>query len=299
MKDEKSSLDRRQFLKQVGLLAAGSSLALRAGQSKSEDKPKRARVVLVRDKRAVDDSGNLQAEVIQRMLDDAVLALTGKSKVSEAWATLVSPDDLVGIKTNVWAHLPTPREVEEALVRRIREVGVPQDKIAIRDRGVHDDPAFRKATALFNARPLRTHYWAGIGGCLKNYIQFVPKPYEYHPDECADLGAIWKLDRLRERTRLNVLVALTPLFYGRGPHHFDRKFTWPYCGLLVSTDPVAVDALGARLLQAKRVAFFGEDRPLDTTPKHVILADTRHGIGCANTEQIELIRIGWMQDSLI
>ncbi|MDZ7374503.1 MAG: DUF362 domain-containing protein [candidate division KSB1 bacterium] len=293
------SVDRREFLKQTSLLVVGSSLALAGRSETHEAKVKRARVVLVRDREAVDADGKPRGEVIQHMLDDAVMALTGKGSATEAWAVLVSPKDTVGIKTNVWAPLPTPAEVEQALVRRIREAGVPQDKIAIRDRGVFGDPHFEKATALFNARPLRTHYWAGIGGCLKNYIPFVPRPYEYHPDECADLAAIWKLHRLRERTRLNVLVALTPLFYGRGPHHFDRKYTWPYCGLFVSTDPVAVDALGARLLQLKRLAFFGEDRPLDTTPKHVVLADSRHGIGCADLEQIELIRLGWMEESLL
>ena len=45
--------------------------------------------------------------------------------------------------------------------------------------------------------------------------------------------------------RLNILVMLTPQFHGVGPHSFSSRFTWPYGGLLVGTDPVAVDATGA------------------------------------------------------
>ncbi|GAG10180.1 unnamed protein product, partial [marine sediment metagenome] len=56
---------------------------------------------------------------------------------------------------------------------------------------------------------------------------------------------------------------------------------------------------GLRVIQAKRREFFGEDRPLEPLPKHVQLADTRHGIGTANPEKIELIKLGWQENVLI
>ena len=102
-----------------------------------------------------------------------------------------------------------------------------------------------KGTALVNVRPLRTHHWAGVGTCLKNYIQFVPDRPAYHPDGCAALGQIWTLPIVKGKTRLNVLSALTPQFYGRGANFFDRRYVWPYKALIVGTDPVAVDAVGA------------------------------------------------------
>ena len=116
-------------------------------------------------------------------------------------------------------------------------------------------------------RPVRTHHWAGIGSCIKNYIQFVPRPSEYHDDACADLAKIWDLPVVKGKTRLNILCALQPQFYGRGASYFDRRYVWPYQGLLLGTDPVAVDAVGAHLLQKKRVAFFGEDRELESRPR--------------------------------
>jgi hypothetical protein len=92
---------------------------------------------------------------------------------------------------------------------------------------------------------------------------------------------------------------LTPLFHGVGPHDFNPKYVWSYSGLLVGFDPVAVDATGVRILTAKRRQFFGEDRPINPPPKHIFLADTRHHIGTADPDQIELVRLGWKEDILI
>ena len=155
--------------------------------------------------------------------------------------------------------------------------------MAVDDRGVLDNPVFARATALINVRPLRTHHWAGLGTCLKNYIMFVPRPADYHGDSCASLGAVWKLPVVAGKTRLNVLVMLTPQFHGVGPHSFSPEFTWPYAGLLVGTDPVAVDATGARILAAKRRAHFGEERPLSPPAHHIRIAGERYDLGSERT----------------
>ena len=267
---------------------AGSSGTVAAGP--------RSRVVLVRDEAAVDDAGNLDDAVVGRMVDQAVCGVPEVDDPVEAWRGLVAPTDIVGIKTNVWDSLPTPPAVEARLRQRILEAGVPESSWRMDDRGALSTLA--ACTALINARPARSHHWAGMGGCIKNYVPFVEEPSTYHPDSCADLGAIWKLPVVAGKTRINLLVVLTPLFYGRGPHHFDRRWVWSYKGILASRDPVAVDAIGAEILRQKRLAFFGEDRPLVPT-KHVAIAETRHGIGIADLSRIDVIKIGWMTDVLV
>ena len=112
-------------------------------------------------------------------------------------------------------------------------------------------------------------------------------------------NTFWKLPNVVGRTRLNVLVMLTPLFHGSGPHHYNPKYIWQYNGLLVGTDPVAVDSVGARIIEAKRKDYFKEERPINPSPKHIQLAETRHGLGIANPDRIDLIRLGWKDDSLI
>jgi hypothetical protein len=233
------------------------------------------------------------------MLDDGLMAVLGEKDPDAGWRKLFKPSDVVGIKSNVWHYLPTPKEAEKTIRQRLMDAGVGEGNIAVDDRGVLRNPVFGRATALVNVRPLRTHFWSGVGGCLKNYIMFVPNPSDYHGDACSDLAAIWAQPLVRGKTRLNVLVALTPQFYGRGPHFFDRRYVWPYQGIIVGTDPVAVDAVGARLLMAKRMAHFGEDRALDVQPKHIEAADKKHGLGVSDLGRIELIRLGWGEDALI
>ncbi len=257
MKKEKV-LTRRDFLRgTAGMLvtaAISSQTVLGAGAEE------RAKVVLVRHADAVAPDGSFNGDIIQSMLDEAVRALLGEYEPMQAWQKLFKKSDVVGIKSNYWNRLPTPKELETAIRRRLVNVGIPEEKIAVDDRGVLNNPIFLNATALVNARPVRTHHWSGVGTCIKNYIQFVPDPSSYHPEACSDLAKIWGLPLVKGKTRLNVLAALTPQFYGRGASFFDKRYVWPYRGLIVGTDPVAVDAIGAELLKRKRIAFLARTR---------------------------------------
>jgi hypothetical protein len=259
----------------------------------------KARVVLIRDENALVSFKRPNPDVIQRMLDAAVTTLLGEKNPVQAWKQLLKPSNIVGIKTNVWGPIPTTKEVEQAIKRRVRDVGVPEENIGIDDRGVRRNLIFQNATALVNARPARTHHWSGMGTCIKNYIMFVPSASAYHGDSCADLATIWKDYNLKEKTKLNILVMLNPLFHGIGPHHYSNQYVWEYKGLIVGQDPVAVDSTGVRILQAIRRQHFGEDRPLQPPAKHIFLADTRHGLGVSDPSRIELIKLGWKEGILI
>jgi len=290
-------ITRRDFLRG----AAGTALAAAVGTAipaAAKAEPK-ARVVLIRNADVLGRNGKLQEEIVQSMLDEAVKVLLDEKAPLSAWKKLVHPSDIVGIKSNVWWKLPTPRELERAIQRRVLDVGVPEKNIAVDDRGVLHNPVFQKSTALINVRPLRTHHWSGVGSCLKNYIMFVPEPSSYHEEGCSPLGKIWHSPAVKGKTRLNILGAFTPQFYGRGAHYFDRRYVWPYKGLIVGTDPVAVDAVGAHLLQVKRTAFFGEDRTLDVPPVHIMAADKKYKLGVSELEKIQLVKLGWQQEVLI
>lgn len=295
-------LTRREFLKKSASAAAAGALLLNRPErlfAEDETPAAKARVVLIRNEGVLGENGEVRPEVIAQMLDEALVALTGADDAAAGWKTIAGPGDVVGIKSNVWRYIPTPAALEDAIERRLEEAGVDGKDISVDDRGILENPVFKKATVLVNARPLRTHHWAGVGTLIKNYIMFVDEPEVYHPDSCADLAKLWKLPHVEGKTRLNILVALTPLFHGIGPHHYNPKYTWAYKGLLVGFDPVAVDATGVRILNAKRTEFFEEDRPINPPPKHIYLADTRHHLGTADPSKIELIKLGWSEGSLI
>ena len=298
---KKETITRRQFISNTSMAAIGSTFFLGAPAaifSKSKE-GKKTTVVLIRNKDVLDANGTPQTGVVLEMLDKAVTTITGKKDPVEGWKTFIKPTDIVGIKTNVWGPIPTTSQVEEALKKRVMDVGVSEADISISDREVLRDPVFKKATALINARPMRTHHWAGVGSLIKNYIMFVPDPSNYHTDACADLAKIWHMPLVKDKTRLNVLVMFTPQFHNVGPHGFSPRHVWKYYGMLVGFDPVAIDSIGVQIIQAQRKVYFGEDRPLNPPAKHILLADTRHHLGTADPNKINLIKIGYDKDILI
>ena len=288
-------LTRRDFLKGTTALLFGASLA----SSQETAAPDRSRVVLIRSREVLDENSAVNPGVLQSMLDESVARLLDEPDGVKAFQKLVKPGETVGIKTNVWSYLPTPPELEAAIKTRLVDAGVSPDKIGLDDHTVRTNPLFVNATSLINVRPCRTHYLAGMSGCLKNYIMFAESQEAYHPDSCADLGALFKLPQVQGKTRLNILCVLTPQFHGRGPHHFSRRFVWNYKGLIVGLDPVAVDATGLRLIMAKRRQVLGPAQELPPVPKHIQLADTRHGIGTSDIGSIELVKLGWDEEILI
>ena len=290
---------RREFLKDSAAAAIAGALYLNRPVDLIAQQSSRSRVILVRNKDVLDDQNRPRKEIVLKMLDDAVTTLLDEKDAVKAWKQLVKPADVVGIKSNEWQPICTPPELEYAIKQRIKDAGVAEANIGINDRGVLADPLFTKTTALINVRPLRTHHWSGVGSLIKNYIIFTEDPSTYHHDSCADLASIWELPIVKGKTRLNILVLFTPLFHGMGPHHYSPDYTWPYKGLLVGFDPVAVDATGVRILLAKRKQHFGEERPLNPPPKHVFLADTRYHLGTADPQNIELIKLGWDENSFV
>lgn len=292
-------IDRRGFVALSGGAAAAGLIPAWKADSAEEAEPERSRVVLVRDQKVLGDDGNIDGERLHAMLNDAVRALFETEDADSGWRQLVSQEDVVGIKSNVWKYLPTPPALEQAIRTEVLQVGVGAENISIDDRGLRSNPVFQRATAIINTRPLRTHHWSGLGTCLKNPIMFVPRPQEYHADACASLGAIWQLPEVAGKVRLNVLVMLTPQFHSVGAHSYSKEFIWPYGGLLVGTDPVAVDATGARIIEAKRELYFGPGRPITPPPHHIEIAGSRYGLGVSDPAQIDLVRLGWREEALI
>jgi len=299
MKKSKRVITRRDFLRTSSYMAVGSLITLPLMGRAAETKTAKSRVVLVRDENVMDGSGVLRPGNLADMMDQAMITLFNTANAAAAWQQLFNPVDVVGIKSNAWARLPTPPELEDILQKRLVAAGVKEQNISIDDRGVRRNPIFKNSTALINIRPMRTHHWSGLGTLLKNYIMFASQPWMYHGNACEKLGAIWQKPHVKDKTRLNILVMLTPLFHGVGPHHYSKNYIWPYCGLVVSTDPVAADATGSGIIQAKRNEYFSKERPISPRPLHIEAADNKFGLGNSQSARIELIKLGWEEGVLI
>jgi hypothetical protein len=298
MTEKKRVITRRDFLRTGSYVVMGSLMGVSLPKTGSAAKTQKSKVILIRDDKVV-NGNSLRPGILGEMLDRAVSALFGTAGPQSAWRQMVNPGDIVGIKSNIWRPLPTPAALEERITARLIEAGVEARNISVDDRGVGHNPVFKNATALINIRPMRTHHWSGLGTLLKNYIMFVQQPWMYHGNACERLGSIWLKPAVKGKTRLNILVMLTPLFHGVGPHHFSRSYLWTYGGLIVSADPVAADATGARIIQAKRNEYFSEDKPISPPPRHIEAADIKYALGNSHPNRIELVKLGWEKDILI
>ena len=98
----KNLLTRRDFIKGSTAALIGTAVAT-AGQAGPQDAAPKSRVILVRHAEAVDAESNFNASVIAGMIDDAVKRLFDEPDPVKAFSRLVGPDDVVGIKSNVWS----------------------------------------------------------------------------------------------------------------------------------------------------------------------------------------------------
>jgi uncharacterized protein (DUF362 family) len=148
------------------------------------------------------------------------------------------------------------------------------------------------STALVNLPILKDHDTTGISCALKNWYGAINNPNKLHENACdpyiADLNM---MPVFRDKMKLIVLDATTAQYNG-GPGH-KPKYTWPFAGVIVGTDPVAVDAVACHIIEEKRKAegmptFKEEGR----APKYINTAsDSKHKLGESRYDKIHVIEV--------
>jgi uncharacterized protein (DUF362 family) len=106
---------------------------------------------------------------------------------------------------------------------------------------------------LINVPILKDHGTSGMTAALKNHYGSFNNPWKFHGNNCSPyLAEINALAPIREKERLILCDAFRPLCHG-GPS--DRpQYRWTYGGLLAATDPVALDAIGWKIIEEQRRA---------------------------------------------
>jgi hypothetical protein len=80
-----------------------------------------------------------QPEVVRRLVENGIIAFTGKPDEKSAWLSLVSTNDKIGIKVSSAAGASgTRRAVVEAVARGLISAGVPPRQITVWDRRLAD-----------------------------------------------------------------------------------------------------------------------------------------------------------------
>ncbi len=106
-------------------------------------------------------------------------------------------------------------------------------------------------TAIVNVPVLKDHDLAGVSIGMKNFFGIIHNPNKYHDSNCnpyvADLNSH---PFIKDKLRLIVCDALKAQYHG-GPA-FKPQWAWDFKGMLIGTDPVALDRVGAQIIEKKR-----------------------------------------------
>ncbi len=114
-----------------------------------------ARVVIVHAPNAVADF-QPDDEIVQKMVNRGIIEFTGKTTVAAAWRSLVSTQDVIGIKVfSAGGEISGTRPVVvAAVVRGLLDAGLPPNHIIVWDKRASDLRAagFFRLSELFNVR---------------------------------------------------------------------------------------------------------------------------------------------------
>ncbi len=291
-----------------------------------------SRVVIARDAKVRSAGTGFDSAQVVQLLDRALQASFNCDSPLEAWRKVVRPGEVVGLKVNCLGGRgnATHPELVEVITERLRQVGITE--IVIWDRqnsdleharfkiaehgaglrcfgndamGFEDDlVTFGKAgsllcrtltrvcDAVINLPVLKDHGIAGVTLALKSMFGAIHNPNKYHLDAGNPYVAdVYAFLPIRQKVRLHICDGLNAQYEG-GPS-FMPQWMWPFNGLLVSRDPVALDYVGWKIIEKKRAEVgmkaLGE---LKREPAYIsTAADAEHLLGTCDPRRIERVEI--------
>ena len=157
---------------------------------------------------------------------------------------------------------------------------------------------------LINLAVLKDHQSAGVTLCLKNLshglVNNVARSHSSNSmNTCgAFIPAVVSLPTIRNKVVLNIMDGIKGLYHG-GPSG-KPQFVWEHRTLYFGTDPVAMDHVGLKAIDAKRLSV-GMKATIDDTPdafdhfvhkqpEHIELAGA-FGLGEYDEKKIDLRKI--------
>jgi uncharacterized protein (DUF362 family) len=146
-----------------------------------------------------------------------------------------------------------------------------------------------KCTALINIPLLKTHRGALLTMNLKNHYGSIPKEIvqdsrlKFHSDgRFENIVRVNALPPIKEKTRLCIADGIIAQ-YNEGPKG-NPNFQWNFGGILVGTDPVAVDSIGLKIINDKR-----REKNLQPYKVNYLQWAEEEGLGTSNINSVNLI----------
>jgi uncharacterized protein (DUF362 family) len=149
--------------------------------------------------------------------------------------------------------------------------------------------ALTESTAVINFGLIKDHSICGYTGALKNMAQGCQlKPAYFHGHHASpQIAMLYAQDIVKTRVRLNVVDGFKLMADG-GPLWRQPQYVFPHEAVYVSTDPVAIDAFGADLVDKARVEHHLPTLAAVGRPPAYIQTAADLGLGIADLNQIQL-----------
>lgn len=302
--DSMPDVTRRTFLK-----AATAAAVAFAGDVGLGGEPAKSLVVEARSARWRSRQGAVDPAAIRRMIDAGLVRLTGRDDPQAAWQALFAPGETVGLKFNRISKDFTGanQAIVDSLAAGLASVGVAEERIIVVEAegvqfaggrpaagwaGEHEFASgktrlsnflVKQVDAIINVPNLKHHPLAGFTGCLKNISHandtIMDRPDNFHGNACNPyIADIYAMEAVRSKVRLHVMNALVGIF-DHGAYPESPAFQWAHGGLFVSADPVAVDTIGADLVDTARAERAGRIVRRDPRALRYLETAAKRGLG--------------------
>jgi uncharacterized protein (DUF362 family) len=137
---------------------------------------------------------------------------------------------------------------------------------------------------------LKDHSLAGVSGAMKNYYGVVHNPNKYHDNNCDPYVAeISALPVVKDKDVLTVMD-LTWIQYHGGPG-YRGEYAVRYGGIMMSPDPVAIDAIGEKIIDDYRTGNEMKTLAESGRPPKWLGTAQALGLGNADLAAIDLVEI--------
>lgn len=147
----------------------------------------------------------------------------------------------------------------------------------------------RLCDAIINVPILKDHDLSGVSVSMKNFYGVIHNPNKYHDNNCNPyIAELNTHPYIRDKSRLIICDALVAQCNG-GPA-FKRRWSWPFGGILMGRDPVALDRISANIIEDRRKEVgLPTLKQVKREPKYINTAAAL-GLGEDDPEKIELIQ---------
>ena len=278
----------------------------------------KTRVVLARNAKAISERNQADAGETARLFDQALLKLTGQKTAADCWKALgLRADDVVAVKVNcnTWTIGLSPHpELVAALGHSLQTV-IPAGHIIVYDNdsaavkagnfvinrsgagvrytgtdqgdGFSDQERLTRiitdtATKIINMASLKCAEGDWAASLLfKNHIgSLVPEDMpKCHKDQDF-LAGVCARPSIKDKTILNMVTGL------RGTYR--RGVPWYWGGIILGTDPVAVDAAAIGVMNGKRALEKIDPLPM---PEYLKIAEEKYHLGTIDPAMIEQVKL--------